>query len=227
MTRALGLSVSKWDGLVDYQKAKQAGVSFVIAKASQWVADPRFKENQKNAKEAGLLRGFYHFLDWGLSEIKQADIFVETMGGDWGELPPCMDYEMKNFALYGLNRDQAQGKAWNFVSRVEKLTGKLPMIYAGYYSWIEMGSPAIGWARYPLWEACYSAEIFVRIPPPWKRWEFWQFTGKADGTKYGTQSLDAELNWFNGTEAELQAFANVTPPTHPAICPTCGQEWKP
>jgi len=222
--RTLGMDVSKWEGLINYPKAISEGIKYVIVKASQWVADPRFAENWKNAKDVGLIRGAYHYLDWGLSEITQAKKFVDTMGGDWGEIPPCLDLEM-NPLPYGLNAEQVSGKAWNFVKEVEKLTGRIPMIYVGYYYWNSWGSNNLGWARYPLWLPWYATEAWIKIctkggtgaPKPWTDWTFWQFTDRADGMKYGCQSLMVDMNWFNGSEDDLKKFISggSTPPIPP------------
>ena len=69
----LGLDISKWDGAWDARKSKSAGAQFVYIKASQAVfADPLFAGNWQKAKEAGILRGAYHFLDYTRPAVDQA-----------------------------------------------------------------------------------------------------------------------------------------------------------
>ncbi len=207
MIRARGIDVSHWDGLVNYPKMLANGASFLYAKASQWAADPRFAENWKNAK--GILpRGAYHFLDWGWSEIKQAELFVKTMDGDWGELPPVLDLEM-NPAPYSLTAALISNKAWNFLKHVENTTGRIPMLYTGYYFWNSWGSNDIGWTHFPLWLAWYAPEWWVRVPKPWTKWTLWQDTDRADGLKFGCQSKGVDANWFNGTVAEMRAWLKI------------------
>ena len=220
-TRVPGIDVSHWQGLVNWEQAKRNGAKFMFAKASQWRIDPKFKENWKNAKLAGLPRGAYHYLDWGLSELTQAKIFCDAMNGDWGELPPVLDYEM-NPLPFGLSADVAQGKAWNFVTEVEKITKKIPMIYTGYYHWNDWGSNKIGWARFPLWLPWYASEWYIRLrtlantgtgaPKPWKQWTFWQRTDRANGTAYGCQSLQVDENLFDGDEIALAQFCGGSLP---------------
>jgi len=220
-TRILGLDISHHQGVFNPYQAKSNGAKFVFIKASQWVEDHMFKENWKNVKAAGLPRGAYHYLDWGLSELKQAKIFCDAMNGDWGELPPVLDYEM-NPLPFGLSADVAQGKAWNFMIEVERLTGKVPMVYTGYYHWNDWGSNKIGWARFPHWLPWYASEWYIKLrtltntgtgsPKPWTQWAFWQFTDRLNGIAFGCQSLQVDGNRFNGDEIALALFCGGSLP---------------
>jgi len=221
MTKALGIDVSHWEGLVNYPKAIANGASFMYAKASQWQADPWFKKNWENAKVSSILRGAFHYLDWGWNEIEQAKLFVKTMNRDWGDLPPCLDLEMDP-APYKLTPALVSGKAWNFLKYVENATGRVPMIYTGYYYWNDWGSNNSGWAHFPLWLAWYAPEWWVRVPKPWTGWTFWQYTARADGLAFGCQSAGVDANWFSGTKEELYKFASVSMPV-PTSVPTSGK----
>jgi GH25 family lysozyme M1 (1,4-beta-N-acetylmuramidase) len=118
----------------------------------------------------------------------------------------------------------------NFLSLVEKATGKIPMIYTGYYYWNSYGTKDAGWTHYPFWLAWYATEAYIHTktggtgaPLPWTNWSFWQYTDRADGEMFGCESASVDMNFFNGTIADLQSFCKIAP--HPAICPTCGQVW--
>ena len=63
-----GIDISRWNGAVDMNKVKAAGISFVLIQSSYGnVAafpnqkDPRFDANVKNARAAGLSFGAYHY----------------------------------------------------------------------------------------------------------------------------------------------------------------------
>lgn len=220
--RAQGADYSVWDDSnstpqhVDFNKAKANGLSFVGIKASQNYADEDFQINWLNARNAGLLRMAYHFLDWRTSELYQAALFCNLLKNDIGELPPVVDFEMSEFAP---EKAVCDGKLWNFVSYVERTLGRKPIIYTGYYYWYEHTFLGAGWAQYPLWLAWYADESVIKVPPPWKRWTFWQYTSHGDGLKYGSEAKDLDMNWFNGTEEELKAFSNgqpLPPPPPPA-----------
>ncbi len=55
--------------------------------------DEDFFYNWKNAKDAGIPRGGYHFLRWDISGLLQARIFCDLLKDDPGELPPVCDFE--------------------------------------------------------------------------------------------------------------------------------------
>jgi lysozyme len=220
------LDVSKWEGLVDWNKSVAAGASAMYCKASQWVADPRFADNWRNAKGV-LPRGAYHYLDWGWSEIDQAKLFCGLLKNDPGELPPVLDLELDP-APYKLTAVQVSTKALNFLNYVEKELGRVPMLYTGYYYWNAWGSNNPIFARYPLWLPWYASEAYIKLrtggtgaPKPWKNWTFWQYTANANGLLYGCQSKSVDGSWFNGTADELRTWINPA-----RICPTCGQVWK-
>lgn len=214
MTRAVGCDVSHWDGDTDFQKMVSSGASFVFIKASQNSEDKKFTQNWKNAKEAGILRGAYHYLDWKKSEIEQANLFADTMRGDYGELPPVLDLE-EDPAPYKLSKQSIQTKVWNFLQTLERKTGKIPMIYCGYYYWKDFCSTELRWAKYPFWLAWYADESVIKVPAPWTKWTFWQYTSKGNSILYGSKKKVIDLNYYNGTEAELREWSsgNTPPPS--------------
>jgi lysozyme len=224
MDRALGIDVSVWDDdnstpqKVDFNKSVKNGASFVFIKASQRYADEDFIWNWKAAKDAGLLRGAFHFLDWRMNEIDQAKLFVGLLGNDPGELPPILDLEMEP-GPYGLSFSIVQGKVWNFMTYVEKALGRIPGIYTGYYYWVEKMNNNSAWARYPFWLAWWASESIIKVPPPWKSWTFWQYSGKGDGLAYGCESKEVDLNLFNGSLDDLKKYAGLSVPTIPQPVP--------
>ena len=231
MSRAMGIDISVWDDdnstpqMCNFTTAMKAGASFVFIKASQVYADSDFLMNWKNAKVAGILRGAYHFLDWRVSEVDQAKLFVGLLGSDPGELPPVLDLEM-NPASYNLTYQVVQGRVRNFLSIVEQSTSKIPMIYAGYYYWNAWMGKDPSWSRYPFWLAWYNEESVIKVPYPWSRWMFWQYSDGGLGLKYGCESKSVDMNWFNGSVEELKKFANVSIPIpEPSVCQCCGQSF--
>jgi len=67
---------------------------FVIIRVGQnlWV-DPDFKNNWRRAKEAGLPRGSYWFYDSRADPRQQAELWINLLSGDLGELPLFLDLE--------------------------------------------------------------------------------------------------------------------------------------
>ena len=76
-----GIDISYWQDNVDLQKAKGAGVQFVILREGyRKNIDKRFLENVQKAKEAGLPVAVYHFIYTdGATIVENAKATVEHM----------------------------------------------------------------------------------------------------------------------------------------------------
>ena len=213
----LGIDISKWDGNWNAEKAKQAGATFVFIKASQATfTDPQFKLNWQKAKDAGLLRGAYHYLDYTKSAIDQANYFADLLRDDPGEMPPTIDYEQR---ITDNNTTTALGFLRNCLDQLIKRTElfddakiKKPMLYTGYGFWVEYGEQTNQgyWLQFPLWVAHYSTSSSPLLPSPWKMWNFWQFTAKGPGEAFGSESLSMDMDRFNGTLNELLEFIGLS-----------------
>ncbi len=212
----LGIDISKWNGNWDAAKAKQAGAIFVFIKASQAAfTDIQFKLNWQKAKDAGLLRGAYHYLDYTKSGAAQANYFADLLKDDPGELPPVLDYELrtsdnKPATALGFVRaflDQLSARTELF----EDATIKKPMIYTSPGFWKECGEQTNKeyWLQFPLWLAHYTTSPGPLLPSPWQLWNFWQYTAKGPGETYGSESLSIDMNRFNGSLNELLEFIGM------------------
>jgi lysozyme len=215
----LGIDISKWNGNWDAAKAKQAGATFAFIKASQATfTDPQFVANWKKAKDAGLLRAAYHYLDYTKPGIDQANYFADLLKNDPGELPPIIDYELRRTdnnpsAALGFLRDCLD----QLIKRTELFEDaitKRPMIYTGPGFWIEYGDQTKSdyWIQFPLWNAHWTTSSAPLIPQPWAMWHFWQFSSKGPGEAFGGEGLSMDMNRFNGTLNELMEFAGVRIP---------------
>jgi lysozyme len=215
----LGIDISKWDGNWDADKAKQAGATFVFIKASEaTIMDPQFLVNWEKAKDAGLLRGAYHYLDYTKSGFEQANYFADLLKNDPGELPPVIDYELRRTdndpsAAIGFLRDCLD----QLITRSELFESaniKYPMIYTGPGFWMEYGDQTKRdyWIQFPLWNAHWTSSNSPKIPPPWTMWHFWQFTSKGPGEAFGSECLSMDMNRYNGTLNELMEFAGMNVP---------------
>jgi len=226
-----GIDVSHWQDdrstpqKMNFKKAVKAGAKFVFIKISErGYLDRDWEYNWKAAKDAGLLRGGYHFLRWDLSGLVQARLFTEVLRDDPGELPPVADYEAPRQG----SRYPSNALLEQFLLEVEEKLNRRPMIYTSPGFWQDNGRNKRyrtfenKWAYYPLWIAHYfkNFQLGVSQPDmiePWKSmgktWSFWQFTANGDGKAYGAETKSIDLNWFNGTLDELYKFANTSQPT--------------
>ena len=85
-----GIDVSNWQGYVDYERVKNAGIDVVYIEASigSDYIDPYFELNYENAKLNGLYVGVYHYLTArSITEAEQeAEFFASVISGkqiDW------------------------------------------------------------------------------------------------------------------------------------------------
>ena len=215
----LGIDISKWDGNWDASKAKLAGATFVFIKASQATfTDPQFKANWQKAKDAGLIRGAYHYLDYTKPGIDQANYFADLLKNDPGELPPVVDYELRRTdnnpsAALGFLRD-CLDQLTKRTELFEDMSIKRPMIYTGPGFWMEYGDQTKSeyWIQFPLWNGHWITSNSPKVPMPWTMWHFWQFTSKGPGEAFGSESLSMDMNRFNGTLNELMEFAGIRVP---------------
>ena len=95
----VGIDVSKWNGGIDFNKVKSAGVDFVIIRAGFGVngIDRLFKANYTAAKEAGLKIGAYWYSYAKTKAELQNEIFVflNAIKGMQFEMPVYWDIEEK------------------------------------------------------------------------------------------------------------------------------------
>lgn len=189
---------------IDFNVMKEQGASFVFIRAGQrnW-NDPDFKASWTAAKEAGLPRGAYWFLDARDSGGRQALRLRDQLGDDWGELPPVVDYEHKVKVIKNVGRGRTRSEwAYNTPAQLDDFIEGLrspvrPIIYTGYYYWLEHGSYDEKYAAYPLWLAQYRVNL-PTVPRPWTDWTFWQFTDNGPGKVLGAESEHIDLNYYHG-----------------------------
>ena len=214
----LGDDISTWQdseeipGEVNFTKMKDAGIKFTMFKVSQATfTDQVFTDSWIDAK--GILpRGGYHWLSWNKTGLEQAKYFCEQIYKDLPEVRTVVDFEDRRGTPYNAN-----GHMWNFLDYVEDQLDIISMIYPSPYFWHEYGTKDKTWTKYPLWIANYYVQQPM-IPLPWTTWTMWQYTPKGNGTKYGVESLQIDLDLFNGTEDDFNRFCNkntqLPEPTH-------------
>lgn len=213
-----GIDVSDYQDTPDFEKVHAAGHLFVITKATQGDSflAKTFSRNWHAIKAAGMIRGAYHWAEpHNHPATVEADWFVkmvERQGYGAGDLPLMLDLE-----------DEATPKQWgqnfgprvanwvgDFVTRVEHLTGRKPIIYTGayYYSGPTFGCKLWLPSYYDNQRAPWD-KVSPKLPPAWKDYTIWQHSDK--GTVPGVTSR-VDLNVFNGTLVDLHKLAAIPVP---------------
>lgn len=176
--------VSHWEigeggRFIDWEKVNLKNISAIIVKATQGkdFIDPTFGHNWGQLKyNLRIKRGAFHYLENNTDPIEQADHFINTLQGDYGELLPALDCEDPEPST------NIAEKVKGFLDHFESVTGIRMMIYT-YPSWWKEFTQNVGWAAdYKLWIAHYGVAE-PDIPLPWTKAVMWQFTG--DGIVYG------------------------------------------
>lgn len=96
-----GIDVSHWQGIIDFEKVKKAGIDFVIIKAggsdNGFYRDSKFLVNYKNACNAGLLCGAYYFVGKYCTSyaagVADAERFLKLLKGKTFSYPLYIDIE--------------------------------------------------------------------------------------------------------------------------------------
>src|SRR5687767_2295433 len=90
-----GIDVSRYSGAVDWSSVKAQGhvYGFVKATEGQTLEDPDFDTHWPKMKQAGILRGAYHFYVTRDDPAAQAKFFIKTVALEPGDLAPVLDVE--------------------------------------------------------------------------------------------------------------------------------------
>ncbi len=174
----LGLDVSHWNGLPDFKALRAEGMQFVFSKASQGTSfiDSTYRQHTAEARAAGLLAGAYHFFDYRVNGVKQAQHFLTTLrltSGLGGLLPLVVDVESLP-SLGTPDKDQARARLRAMLDELYRQTGRYPMIYTSKFMWEKVVGAPTGFGANPLWVACWKCDT-VYLPRGWTSWTFWQW----------------------------------------------------
>ena len=199
-----GIDVSKyqqtisWDAVKE-MKVKDVQLGFVFIKATEGISnkDPEFKRNWKRSKQAGMIRGAYHFFLATKDGREQADNFISAVDLEKGDLPPVVDIEQ----TYGVNPTTLKKELKEWLDIVQYYYGVKPIIYTN----VDFYSRYLGkeFNSYPLWAAHYYAYDSPRIE---RNWDFWQHS--EEGRVNGILSK-VDFNVFNGDSLQ---FRNILMP---------------
>ncbi len=212
---ATGPDVSRYqhpDGQpIDWQRVEASGPSFTWIKATEGTAvrNAWFERDRSAAAAAGLYQGAYHYARPSTSAgsaAAQARFFASVIGDQQrrGTLPPALDLESSG----GLSRAALVAWTQTFLTTLEGLTGRTPVLYTGPSFWETSTGSSTAFTRYPLWIAHYTSAAQPRVPA-WPAWTFWQYTdsGRVPGIAGGV-----DMNRFSGSAADLARLALDGPP---------------
>ncbi len=196
----LGIDISNWNGEIDWEAVKNAGVGFAFVKGSEsgFAWDRKYAENWREMKRAGIVRGVYHVYKIGRDPEQQANNLIKWLVLEPGDLPPAVDFEKRGEDLPPDEKIIADLHV--YLDTLEQHYGVKPIIYAIPKFW--HAHMDASFQDHPLWMAHWSDEEPEEL---WgfARWTFWQYT--PDGVVDGVEGR-VDMNRFAGTRDELQAL---------------------
>ncbi|MFT3765922.1 MAG: GH25 family lysozyme [Minicystis sp.] len=194
-----GIDVSEFQGNIDWSAVRASGRAFAFIRVADGAGyiDPKFATNWSKAKAAGVARGVYQFFRPGQDGTAQANVLLQHLGGDIGEIAPVVDVEVSDGVSPGtLNTHLAQ-----WIARIQQATGKTPIIYTSPGLWPSL-SGSSQFSSATLWVAHWGASC-PSVPSAWNSFSFWQYAD--NGHVPGIGPL-VDLDRFNGTLADLVAL---------------------
>lgn len=185
----IGIDVSQWQGEIDWQRVKAAGVEFAMIRVGyqagyggEYVLDPYFEENMLGATEAGLPVGgyFYSYAD-SVEEAKaQAEWVVQRLSGFGVKLGVAFDWEdWGNFNKAKMSFYKINKVAEAFLDAVAEAGAKAATPYSGMLYSSKVYLERV-WRldNYPVWLAQYYDKVTYEGD-----YMIWQMSdsGRVDG----------------------------------------------
>jgi len=227
MNYLLGCDVSDVQGFPKWDKVKTSGIEYAFCKATEGetYVTKRFSYNWKGMKDAGLIRGVYHFARTVNDPVKEVKNFIKTVGPlDKGDML-VLDIEDERNKL---SKQQFINWVITFLETVERETNVMPIVYTGgpYFDkhggkendkgeWYPGDELVKKLNHYPLWLAAYTKTPDKYVPYIWKTkgWTIWQRSGdvaaKGDTVlRVPGINVVVDRNQYKGTVEEFKAFAD-------------------
>ncbi len=196
-----GIDVSRYQKRINWRlvhgmedRGLRLHFAFMKATEGTTIIDPQFARNWRKSREAGMVRGAYHFFRQSSSGKSQAEYFLKQVKLRPGDLPPVLDVEV----FTGNDLDEFIREIDIWLRTVEEATGVQPIIYtyASFYNQHLAGR----FEQYPLWVAHYRNRVSPRV---YRAWHFWQHSesGKVNGI-----NGFVDFNVFNGSPGAFDSL---------------------
>ena len=177
----IGIDVSHWQGNIDFQKVKDAGVEFVYIRigrgngiGKEFVLDSKFKQNIEGFNKVGIPVGLYFYTYAASSKdaIKEAKWIVENIKDYKVDLEIAFDWENWSFFRdFNMSFYELTEAAKAFTKELEKHNYKGMLYSSKNYlenMWFKVDFPV--WlahytketnyqGEYKVWQICYNGVV--------------------------------------------------------------------
>lgn len=205
----IGIDVSKHNGDIDFKKVRDSGIEFVIIRAGYGKSilqkDPKFEENYKKAKAAGLKVGCYWY-SYAMNQseaIEEASVFLKVIEGKIFEMPIYLDFEERK--QFNLPKRIINIIIYTFLNHIEKHKYWVGLYMSRFYldNYVEETIKD----RYAIWVAEYAKKVRYK-----GNYGIWQYTckGKISGIKGFVDLNIAYIDYKNSImRARLNGYGNI------------------
>jgi len=235
MYTRLGTDISRHQGKPNFDKIKGHNVSFLFAKAGEYMKDkqypewddPEYKRNRAEAKRVGIPFGAYYYFHANVGASDQARHFLRIINeSEKPDFPLVVDIEVTD----GQTPAQIANNLYSFISYLEKRGWTDIIIYTRNGFWVNsVGNPA--WSKnHTFWLAHYPRTDIITEP--------FKYTAKPEGVSAGIHRIiwqftermqlpglpNMDGNWWLGTDDEFadlsgRGVGEVTVPSEPPVEP--------
>lgn len=169
-----GIDASHHQGGIDWPRVAAAPrLRFAYVKATEGgdFVDPRFADNWRDARRAGLRVGAYHFFSFCRPAADQARHFLAVVPRDPGALPPALDLEVGGNCARKLPPDDVVREVNAWLADVERGLGRRPVLYVTResYNLFVRGRTL----SHTLWFRDVLGEPSLDAAHAWSIWQFW------------------------------------------------------
>lgn len=179
----IGIDVSFWQGDIDFQAVKEAGVEFAFIRIGsmkkstrEYFLDTKFQRNIEGFKQVGIPIGayFYSYAQNEQDAIEDANYVIKELNEAKLDLPIAFDFEdWSNYNNYKMSLYNLNKNAKAFINTVEQ-AGYKGMLYGSLNYLNKMWDTK----DQTIWVAHYTNNANYE-----DKYKFWQFT--ASGTVPG------------------------------------------
>jgi len=217
-----GCDTSKYQTPINAVTGWSRGLRFAALRVSigDYYTDPTLRLHWDLYKAAGFLVTGYMVVapadSYGrkISAAAHLSRFAHSVVGLKPDLPWVMDSELER----GQTRQYITSITKDVALGLNTMQGRMPICYTRQSWWDAWINPDPLWPQLDLWAARYAEGLTGPwsdgnyVFRDWDKWTLWQYTSHGNGPFYGVTSLDLDLDWFNGTEADLYAYAGQIAP---------------
>ncbi len=180
-TTKIGIDVSSWQGTIDFEKIKKAGVEFIMIRVGgtkgtngEYFLDKQFERNMKEASLHGIDVGiyFYSYADsiegakqdakWVIEQLKDYKINL-PIAFDWEEWAYFNDYNLSFFGLTTLAQtflDTLRDAGYQGMLYSSKLYLEKVWLETEYDIWLAHYTEQTDYeGNYKIWQLCDNGKV--------------------------------------------------------------------